>query len=478
MLEDGGIIVSSGGNVVQTMTISMASDNDLRGLTSPSSPDERTPDAHELVGTVLSDRYVILEALSESQFATVFLGNDLVSGTTVAIKALRYQDEELSKAFAFEIEQIRYLQHENIVDLVDCQEFAGKAFSVMEFVEGTNLAQLLDSIKRIETEEQIASTTLQICDAIAFLHLSGCGVYTVLTDDVLLIDTDGETKVKLTGIGTANVKEILRRRGERNVEGEPDQNSSSTEEERSVYEIASLTYEMVTGRKPFENFMSDSLTGFSDQPVLERVSLLRPDLFKAAGLDDVLHRALFRGEPGSFKTIGEFSLAIQAWLLDAQAELRDSLKDPHGALVETTARQWVSFHVEAGEQKIGLLKNAQHKGEETIGMLFTRLMALRGRRESPLLTMVQLIALAAAGGVSIFFILQFVRENLDELRTRYVEASTVLSSKFSYSSKITSSLPAREVFSYADDPSYERWTTSRVIGHSRRVDPDFDFEQE
>src|ERR1043165_10065561 len=93
-------------------------------------------------GTVLNNRYQLLERLGHGGMSDVFRARDLMLERYVAIKVLSEQysnDESFQQRFRQEARAAANLSHPNIVTVHDFGLDQGQLFLVMEYVPGKDL---------------------------------------------------------------------------------------------------------------------------------------------------------------------------------------------------------------------------------------------------------------------------------------------------------------------------------------------------
>ena len=73
----------------------------------------------------------------------VFRATDERTGTDVAIKIVRSPDVEYARRSAQEAQALRRFQHPGLVQLLDTGVRGDMAYLVMEFVDGSSLAETL-----------------------------------------------------------------------------------------------------------------------------------------------------------------------------------------------------------------------------------------------------------------------------------------------------------------------------------------------
>ena len=128
-----------------------------------------------MIGTVLANKYEIMEKVGGGGMANVYKARRLRDDRVVAIKALKpefLEDEEFVARFKREAHAVSGLKHPSIVDTIDVGEENGVYFIVMEYVEGETLK---DSIRRngaLNVEAAI-HIGIQICRALDYAHAHG-----------------------------------------------------------------------------------------------------------------------------------------------------------------------------------------------------------------------------------------------------------------------------------------------------------------
>ena len=96
-----------------------------------------------MIGTVLGNRYEIIEKIGEGGMAYVYKARCRLLNRNVAIKVLREEfvnDEEFIKKFRRESQAAASLSHPNIVNVYDVgvEEIQGRSihYIVMEYIKG------------------------------------------------------------------------------------------------------------------------------------------------------------------------------------------------------------------------------------------------------------------------------------------------------------------------------------------------------
>jgi predicted Ser/Thr protein kinase len=128
--------------------------------------------AAELVG----GRYEILRTLGQGAFGHTFLARDRHNDRTIAIKLLETRGRPDLKAYELfrrEAEVLRAVRHHGIPEVYDTLQDmwygAPAAFLVMEYIEGTSLAQIIDEKRSLEGRD-VVHLFLELLGILDYLH--------------------------------------------------------------------------------------------------------------------------------------------------------------------------------------------------------------------------------------------------------------------------------------------------------------------
>ena len=120
-------------------------------------------------GTLLNNRYRIVEILGQGGMGAVYRAVDENLGVEVALKENLFTTEEYARQFRREAAILASLRHPNMTRVTDHFEIEGQGqYLVMDFVEGEDLRQRMDRIGLINEEEAIMIGAA-ICDALTYL---------------------------------------------------------------------------------------------------------------------------------------------------------------------------------------------------------------------------------------------------------------------------------------------------------------------
>ncbi len=217
-------------------------------------------------GTI-ADRYELGDRLGSGGMSTVYKATDKVLERTVAVKVLAEHlsdDEKFVARFRREALAVAKLVHPNIVQVYDTGVDGGRHFIVMEYVEGRSGAQLLQRYGQLEPRIAV-DIAAEACAGLEYAHKQGIVHRDVKPGNLMVIggpaSAAGEKEamtVKIADFGIARAAEQTRLTQVGSVVGtaaylSPEQSRGEEATGISdVYSLGVVTYQLLTGRLPYE----------------------------------------------------------------------------------------------------------------------------------------------------------------------------------------------------------------------------------
>ncbi len=217
------------------------------------------PPAAEALRPHLPD-YDIEEFIASGGMGAVYRGVDKSLGRMVAIKILPpdLQDEHPGYVARFkqEARSMAQLNHPAIVAVYDCGEMAdGTLYFVMEYINGTDVAQMVATQGRLSSEHAMAITA-HVCDALQYAHERGV-VHRDIKPANIMISFDGRVKVADFGLARASLG------GDSGItRGAPSMGTPhfiapealipgvKVDHRADIYAVGVMLYQMLTGKVP------------------------------------------------------------------------------------------------------------------------------------------------------------------------------------------------------------------------------------
>ena len=138
-----------------------------------SSPEEnKSTSANFLLApeSILQSRYRVVSHLGKGGMGAVYEAIDLRLGHTVALKQTLTSDEELWKQFEREARLMARLNHPVLPSVSDYFTEGNRAFLVMQYVEGTDLANIIAQQPGPFPRKAVIAWADQLLDALIYLH--------------------------------------------------------------------------------------------------------------------------------------------------------------------------------------------------------------------------------------------------------------------------------------------------------------------
>ena len=124
------------------------------------------------IGTIIGDRYEILEKVGSGGMADVFRAKCHRLNRYVAIKILKQdysEDTKFVTKFRGEAQAIAGISHPNIVGIYDVGEENGMYYIVMELVDGITLKKYIEEKGKLSVKEAVG-IALQIANGLEAAH--------------------------------------------------------------------------------------------------------------------------------------------------------------------------------------------------------------------------------------------------------------------------------------------------------------------
>lgn len=207
-------------------------------------------------GTMLQDRYEILEKIGSGGMSEVYKAKCHKLNRLVAIKVLKSEftsDATFVSKFKMEAQAAAGLSHPNIVNIYDVVDEGDIHFIVMELVEGITLKSYITKKGHLDVKEAIG-IAIQVASGIEAAHEQHI-IHRDIKPQNMLISMDGKVKVADFGIARAVSSQTM---NAATVVGSvhyisPEQARGGYSDERSdLYSLGITMFEMVTGHVTFE----------------------------------------------------------------------------------------------------------------------------------------------------------------------------------------------------------------------------------
>lgn len=272
------------------------------------------------IGTIIGDRYEILEKVGSGGMADVFRAKCHRLNRYVAIKILKRdysEDTKFVTKFRGEAQAIAGISHPNIVGIYDVGEENGMYYIVMELVDGITLKKYIEEKGKLSVKEAVG-IALQIANGLEAAH-SNHIIHRDIKPQNILIARDGTAKVTDFGIAKAASSNTITANAMGSVHYiSPEQARGGYSDEKSdIYSLGVTMYEMLSGTLPFngESAVAIALAHIQE----EAVPLAALDATIPKGISNIVNKCMQK------KTELRYSCVA-----DLIADLKMFLQDPSG----------------------------------------------------------------------------------------------------------------------------------------------------
>jgi serine/threonine protein kinase len=244
-------------------------------------------------GTVLRDRYKIIELVGQGGMGAIYKAEDLrLAGRYCAIKEVRPEPTASSLTLAQARDQfyreastLARLDHPNLPKVSDYFSEGDYDYLVMDFVPGRELKEIMDEARQQDLfldEKEVLTWADQLCQALEYLHdqdppvlhrdikpsnikLTPAGAVKLVDFGLvkLLVPDDTRTITILQGRGTVQYTPLEQYGGD----------TGHTDARSDIYSLGATLYHLLTGQPP-----PDAKQRFLEPGSLPAPHSLNPDL--------------------------------------------------------------------------------------------------------------------------------------------------------------------------------------------------------
>ena len=208
-------------------------------------------------GTV--DRFDLIRCIGEGGMGLVYLARDPASSELVAVKILKPELAQNSRALAYFAKEAQHMQglvHPNILPVLEFKAAADEAYIVMPFRPRGSLSKMLTPGVALPVSLTL-SVTQQIAAALHFAHHREI-IHRDVKPGNILLDEAGRACLADFGLSRSLLNDALIDVHQSHCEGtasylSPGAARGEQEDTRlDIYSLGALLYEMLTGYPPYQ----------------------------------------------------------------------------------------------------------------------------------------------------------------------------------------------------------------------------------
>jgi serine/threonine protein kinase/ABC-type branched-subunit amino acid transport system substrate-binding protein len=215
-------------------------------------------------GYVLEGRYRVVDMIGKGGFGAVYKATDerFQSKRIVAIKEMsdaQLSPSEKTKAlqdFRNEANLLVQLKHPNLPDVSDFFEEGGKAYLVMEFIEGKTLEVVQSEQQDPLDEHLVMGWAIQLCDVLHYLHTRPQPIiFRDMKPTNVMVTADG--KIKLIDFGIARIFKTAGRKdttllGSHGYAPLEQYGQGQSDPRSDIYALGATLYDLLTKHVPVD----------------------------------------------------------------------------------------------------------------------------------------------------------------------------------------------------------------------------------
>ncbi len=279
----------------------------------------------DLVGTVLGDRYEILELIGDGAMGQVYKAKHRLLKRIVAVKMMHpnlVSGAAALKRFQKEAELASALNHPNILTVYDFGVTdGGVPYLVMAFLKGTSLAEEIAGGANLELKRSV-HIFKQVSLGLAHAHENGVVHRDLKPSNIMLVKLDNDPDfVKIVDFGIAKLltpsegeTDNLTRTGE--VFGSPPYMSPEqcralkVDARSDIYSLGCVMYRTVSGKQPItgHDLIEYLYKHVNETPAA--FNIVCPELNIPADLEAIIFKAMAKQPDDRYQSMGELREAL------------------------------------------------------------------------------------------------------------------------------------------------------------------------
>lgn len=233
--------------------------------------------------------YIIKQSIGRGGFGEVFFGKDLVTKRDVAIKVI--PNQKLGANSIREIDILRSLKHENIIELYDDHKTENQTYLFLEYCEGGDLQGLIERSRGL-SEAKTRFYLKQVAEALKYLKGFNIIHRDLKPANILL---NSENCVKLADFGLARTldpdslactvlgtplymaPELMKKLSSQN-------NNEKYGRKVDIWSLGCIVYELIKGERLFQAASQGELERKIEEKIKSK-SFLDPTIFSEICMD-------------------------------------------------------------------------------------------------------------------------------------------------------------------------------------------------
>ncbi|HYO99257.1 MAG TPA: protein kinase [Pyrinomonadaceae bacterium] len=266
--------------------------------------------------TLLQNRYRVVKQIGQGGMGAVYIATDERFGSTVAVKQTFFDDPTLSKAFEREAHLLNHLRHTALPKVSDHFTEDEGQFLVMEFIEGSDLSELLQQRGGAFPLADVLAWADELLDALEYLHTQQPPVvHRDIKPQNMKLTTRGH--IALLDFGLAKGTPAQTRTNatasifgySRNYAPLEQIQGTGTDVRSDLYSLSATLYHLLTGKVPVDALTRASAIVNGQPDPLRPAHVVHAQV--PASVGEILKRALSQNAAHRQATAAEMRAALR-----------------------------------------------------------------------------------------------------------------------------------------------------------------------
>lgn len=320
-------------------------------------------------GTIIQDRYSIVDILGRGGFSAVYLVKDEQDGLLFALKELIDQDKVERTRFTFECTVLERLRHPALPRVHRVFEENDRAYMLMDYVSGSNL----EVLRRKQPHDSFPLREVfiimePIVQALSYLHSQEPPIiHRDIKPSNIIVPQEDDFAVRQGGKDEESAQDATSTPLSRSVlvdfgiakeyttdstttairhcspgYGAPEQYALGTDLRTDIYGLAATFYALLTGKVPVDSLQRATKLGTQGIDPLVPVRELAPSVPEHVA--NAIQRAMSIGPNNRFNSVAEFWQAIDEQAAQENQNEQQAPVAPATSSLHDTTHQAQSVH--------------------------------------------------------------------------------------------------------------------------------------
>jgi serine/threonine-protein kinase len=282
---------------------------------------EDTVGSDPRIGTLLQERYRILERIAAGGMGVVYRGERVELGRVVAIKFLHgwvAEDPSSLKRFRIEAQAMSQLSHPCCVSIIDFGVEGTSPFLVMDFVTGRTLGTLVHEGGALPVKRAL-NILRQVLAGLAHAHAQGIVHRDIKPENIFLTEAIGlGDQVRILDFGLARLRDSVTGLTLGMPIGTPSYmapeqiRGEEVDARTDIYSAGVLLFELLTGQKPFTSDRAAAVMHQHQEKPPPSLGSVLPGAGFSPQLEAAVSKALAKKPDDRFASATDFAAALEA----------------------------------------------------------------------------------------------------------------------------------------------------------------------